>query len=101
VEYSHLQKIIVPVGPRLCCRLCKMDAGDDPDAVLALGRRALDLVSECAACSTIDVLRTISTKIADSAADMPDPRGAFDLSLTLVRSADRTLALTSPLGAEW
>jgi hypothetical protein len=38
----------------------KMDAGDDPDAVLALRRRALGLVSECAACSTIDVLRTIN-----------------------------------------
>ena len=79
-EYMHAQKTIDPVGPRLLLSALQMDAGDDPDAVLTARRHALDLVSEFAARSTIDVLRTISTKIADSAVDMLDSYGPFDLS---------------------
>jgi hypothetical protein len=79
-EYAHAQKTIDPVGPRLLLSALQMDAGDDPDSVLTARRHALDLVSEFAARSTIDVLRTISTKIADSAVDMLDSYAPFDLS---------------------
>ena len=79
-EYSHAQKKVDPVGPRLLLLALQMDAKDNPDAVFTARRHALDLVSEFAARSIIDTLRTISSKITDSAVDMLDSRGPFDLS---------------------
>ena len=79
-EYAHAQKKIDPVGPRVLLSALQIDADDDPDALHTARRHALDLVSEFAARSAIDVLRTISVKIADSAVDMLDGHGPFDLS---------------------
>jgi hypothetical protein len=79
-EYCHAQKKIDPMGPRLLLLALQIDAKDNPDAVFTARRHALDLVSEFAARSTIDTIRTISSKIADCAVDMLDSHGPFDLS---------------------
>lgn len=79
-EYSHAQKKVDPVGPRLLLHALQVDADENPDAVFTARRHALDLVSEFAARSIIDILKTISTKIADSAVDMLDSHGPFDLT---------------------
>jgi hypothetical protein len=79
-EYSHAQKKVDPVGPRLLLSALQMDSDENPDAVFTARRHTLDLVSEFAARSTIDVLRTISSKIADSSIDMLDSDGPFDLT---------------------
>lgn len=79
-EYSHAQKKVDPVGPRLLLSALQMDADENPDAVFTARRHALDLVSEFAARSTIDAIRLVSSKVADSAIDMLDTYGPFDLS---------------------
>jgi hypothetical protein len=79
-EYSHAQKQVDPVGPRLLLLALQMDAAENPDAVFTARRHALDWVAEFATRSTIDALRPISVKIADSAVDMLDTYGPFDLS---------------------
>jgi hypothetical protein len=71
-----------PIGPRLLLAALQMGAEDDPDALMTARRHALDLVSEFAAQSTIDVLKTISPKISSSALQMLDDYGPFDLSDT-------------------
>jgi hypothetical protein len=79
-EYAHAQKKIDPIGPRLLLTALQMDARNDPDSIMTARRHALDLVTEFAARSTIDALRTISSKIADCAVEMLDDNGPFDLS---------------------
>jgi hypothetical protein len=78
-EYTHAQKKIDPVGPRLLLSALQMDAGDDPEAIMTARRHALDLVTEFAR-STIELLRAISPGIADSAVKLLDNEGPFDLS---------------------
>lgn len=79
-EYSHAQKRMDSVGPRLLLLGLQMDADDNPDAIFTARRHALDLVSEFAARSVIENLRTISTKVAGTAVAMLDDYGPFDLS---------------------
>jgi hypothetical protein len=81
-EYAHAQRKIDPIGPRLLLAALQIGAEDDPDALMTARRHALDLVSEFAARSTIDVLNTISPIIASSAIQMLDDYGPFDLSET-------------------
>ena len=81
-EYAHAQKKIDPVGPRLLLAALQTDAGNDHDPIMTARRHALDLVTEFAARSVIDALRTISTKIADSAVQMLDHEGPYDLSVS-------------------
>lgn len=79
-EYSHAQKKLDPVRPRLLLSALQMDSDENPDAIYTARRHALDLVSEFAARSTIDVLRTTSHTIAESTVQMLDTHGPFDLS---------------------
>jgi hypothetical protein len=79
-EYTHAQKKLDPVGPRLLLLALQMDAADNPDAIFTARRHAVDLVSEFAARSVISTLRTISNKVADTAVEMLDNYGPFDLS---------------------
>lgn len=79
-EYAHAQKKVDPVGPRLLLSALQMDASADPDAIMTARGHALDLVTEFAARSTIEVLKTVSPRIAESAVHMLDDEGPFDLS---------------------
>jgi hypothetical protein len=69
-EYAHAQKQVDPIGPRLLLSALQMDASDNPDAVATARRHALDLVAEFAGRSIIDVLKTMSPRIAETAAEM-------------------------------
>ena len=79
-EYFTRKRRLTRSVHACCYPHCKWMPTKNPDAVFTARRHALDLVSEFAARSTIDAIRPVSSKVADSAIDMLDTYGPFDLS---------------------